>query len=90
MAERTVELRNPSGLHARPANTFAEAAAQHDVDITVAKGDLEVNAASVLSILTLDCRQGDLITIRAEGEDAEAAVDGLADLVEDGLGEGIG
>lgn len=88
MAERTVTLPNPSGLHARPAKVFAEAAAEADVELTVVKGDREVNAASVLSVLTLDCRQGDEITIRAEGEGAEQAVDGLASLVADGLGEG--
>lgn len=87
MNERTVELANPSGLHARPAKVFAEAAAGVDATVTVRKGDREVNAASVLSVLTLDCRQGDRITIRAEGDGAEDAVDHLMTLVEEGLGE---
>ena len=90
MAERSVRLANPSGLHARPAKSFAEAAAAFDVEVTVGKDDHEVNAASVLSVLTLDCRQGDQITIRAEGTGAEEAVDRLAELVEGGLGEGSG
>lgn len=88
MSERTVELANPSGLHARPAKVFAETAAGFDAAVTVRKGDREVNAASVLSVLTLDCRHGDQITISAEGDGAEAAVDQLVQLVEDGLGEG--
>ena len=87
MSERTVELTNPSGLHARPAKVFAEAAARLDATVTVRKGDRQVNAASVLSVLTLDCHQGDRITIRAEGEGAEDAIDHLIALVEEGLGE---
>lgn len=87
MSERTVELTNPSGLHARPATVFAEAATGLDATVTVRKGDREVNAASVLSVLTLDCHQGDQITICAEGEGAEEAVDHLVALVEGGLGE---
>ncbi len=87
MAERTVQLPNPSGLHARPAKVFAQAAADADAEVTVAKGDNEVNAASVLSVLTLDCHQGDEITIRAQGQGAEEAVAALVELVENGLGE---
>ncbi len=87
MAERSVRLPNPSGLHARPAKVFAQAAADADAEVTVAKGGNEVNAASVLSVLTLDCHQGDEITIRAQGERAEEALTALVDLVENGLGE---
>ncbi|MGH3443285.1 MAG: HPr family phosphocarrier protein [Nitriliruptorales bacterium] len=47
-----------------------------------------MNAKSVLSVLTLDCHEGDEITIRTDGEDAEATLDGLVALVASGLGEG--
>ena len=87
MAERTVQLPNPSGLHARPAKVFAQAAAEAGAEVTVAKDGHEVNAASVLSVLTLDCRQGDEITIRAQGQGAEEAVTALVELVDNGLGE---
>lgn len=87
MPERTVVLPNPSGLHARPAKVFAKAAASSPGEVTVAKGDREVNAKSVLSVLTLDCHQGDEITIRTQGEDAEATLDQLSELIESGLGE---
>lgn len=91
MAERTVVLRNPTGLHARPAERFAREAARFEADITVSKQqqDSSVNAKSVLSVLTLDCRQGDEIMIRAEGEDAVQAVAYLSGLVEEGLGEDV-
>lgn len=90
MPSRTVPLRNATGLHARPARVFAKSAAAFTSDIKVSKtgGDAEpVNAKSVLSVLTLDCHQGDQIVIQAEGEDADAALDHLAKLVDEGLGE---
>lgn len=89
MPERTVRLPNPSGLHARPAKVFAKAAARATADVVVAKDGREVNAKSVLSVLTLDCHHGDEILIRAEGADAEATLAELVALVESGMGEGI-
>lgn len=87
MPSQTVTLPNPSGLHARPAKNFAKAAARHDGEVTVAKDDDAVNAKSVLSVLTLDCLQGDQITISVDGDGAEAALAELVELVESGLGE---
>jgi phosphotransferase system HPr (HPr) family protein len=83
-----VTLRNASGLHARPAKIFARAAAAHAADVSVEKDGRRVNAKSVLSLLTLDCHQGDEILIGVEGDDAEAALAELVALVEAKLGEG--
>lgn len=87
MPERTVRLPNPSGLHARPAKIFAQAAKAAPGRVTVSKDGREVNAASVLSVLTLDCHQDDEITIKVEGEEAEATLAELVALVESGMGE---
>jgi phosphocarrier protein HPr len=87
---RTVVLPNPTGLHARPAKVFAQAAgeaAASGATVTLAKGDQSVNARSVLSVLTLDCHQGDEVTISVEGEGADKVRARLFDLVESGLGE---
>jgi phosphocarrier protein HPr len=91
VAEQTVTLLNPSGLHARPAERFAREADDFDSTITVGKapGEVMVDAKSVLSVLTLDCRQGDRILIRAEGADADAAVSRLGRLVSSGIGEEV-
>jgi phosphocarrier protein HPr len=89
MPSRTVTLPNPSGLHARPAKVFAKAAAAAPGDVTLAKGDRTVNASSVLSVLTLDCHQGDEVVVTVEGEDAETTLDGLIALIGSGLGEGV-
>jgi phosphocarrier protein HPr len=88
MPEARVTLRNASGLHARPAKIFARAAAEHTADVTVEKDGRHVNAKSVLSLLTLDCHQGDEIVISTEGEGAEVALTELIALVEAKLGEG--
>jgi phosphocarrier protein len=87
MPSGSVSLQNPSGLHARPASVFAKAAASHPGTVEVSRGDRTVNAKSTLSLLTLDCHQGDEITISVEGEGAELALRALVGLVEEGLGE---
>jgi phosphotransferase system HPr (HPr) family protein len=87
MPSKHVTLPNPSGLHARPAAVFAKAAAGHACTVTVAKVDREANAKSVLSVLTLDCHQGDELTIATDGEGADEALSELVALVESGIGE---
>jgi phosphocarrier protein HPr len=88
--EATVALRNASGLHARPAKVFAQAAAASPAQVLVMKDGREVNAKSVLSVLTLDCHQGDEIVIRTEGAGADEILAELVRLVESGLGEAEG
>lgn len=80
-AEREVEVASELGLHARPAATFAETAARFRSAVTVAKNGDEVDATSLLLLLTLDVRRGDRLLIRGTGDDAAEAVDRLADLL---------
>ncbi|HSK98443.1 MAG TPA: HPr family phosphocarrier protein [Euzebyales bacterium] len=87
MPSQTVTLRNGSGLHARPARVFAKAAKAFDCDVRVRKDGDPVNAKSALSVLTLDCHQGDQIEIITEGDGADKALDELVALVDGGLGE---
>jgi len=88
MPEATVTLQNATGLHARPAKIFARAAAASAADVSVEKDGRRVNAKSVLSVLTLDCHQGDEILISVEGDDADAVLAELVALVESKFGEG--
>ena len=87
MAQATVQLNNPQGLHARPAALFTMTASSFSCDIQVEKAGKVVNAKSIIKLLSLDCRHGDDITITAEGVDDVAAVEKLVSLVEAGLGE---
>ena len=94
MAETTIELRNPSGLHARPAATFVKAATGFKSDIRVTNltrdADKSAAAKSMLGVLGLGVSHGHTIRITAEGEDADEAVKTLGEMVEAGLGEAIG
>jgi phosphocarrier protein HPr len=90
MPEATVILQNATGLHARPAKIFARAAAASAGEVSVEKDGRRVNAKSVLSVLTLDCHQGDEIVISVEGDDAPATLADLVALVESRFGEGEG
>jgi len=78
-AVRTVIL--PVDLHARPAGKFSQEAARHQAQVTVAAGDKEVDARSVLLVMSLGATAGTEVTIRATGDDADAAVAALADLL---------
>jgi len=81
----TVTISNRLGLHARAANFFVRVANLYKADIMVAKGSQNVNGKSILGILTLAAGYNSKITIKGEGEDAEEAVEALAQLVRDGF-----
>lgn len=89
----TIELvvPNPVGLHARPAVKFVETALGFDAQITVqnaTRGGPAVDAKSMMQVSNrATARQGETIRIVARGEDAEAAIAALRELVEDGFGE---
>lgn len=93
MAETEVEVRNPSGLHARPAAAFVRAAAGLGVDVRVTNltrdPTRQASAKSVLGVMGLGVQRGHRIRLAAGGPDAEAAVSTLADLVASGLGEAL-
>ncbi|HEY0304247.1 MAG TPA: HPr family phosphocarrier protein [Longimicrobiales bacterium] len=85
--ERTVQVRNKFGLHARPAAEFVKLANQFQSEIMVRKFDLEVNGKSIMGMMMLAAECGVEITVRATGPDAGDAVSRLVMLVEQGFGE---
>jgi phosphocarrier protein HPr len=79
VSERQVTIGSKVGLHARPASLFAKAVKNAGVPVKIAKeGQPPVNAASLLSLLTLGAEFGEQVTLSAEGEGAETALDELA------------
>ncbi|HSM37146.1 MAG TPA: HPr family phosphocarrier protein [Longimicrobiales bacterium] len=84
---RTVTIANKQGLHARPAAEFVKLAKSFDAEIYVIREDVEVNGKSILGLMMLAAEFGAELTIRADGSDADAAVDGLCALVATGFGE---
>ena len=86
-----VVVRNPSGLHARPATLFTQAAARFSSKITVEnldRGKGPVDAKSILFLLTAGVSGGHRIRLTAEGVDEDEAIDTLVAMIEAGLGEG--
>jgi len=81
MPQRTLKIRNKLGLHLRPASLFAAEAGQYESQIFISKDEIEVNGKSPVGIMMLAAGEGSSITIRAEGNDAEDALDALEKLV---------
>jgi phosphocarrier protein len=85
--ERTVEIVNRLGLHARPAAEFVKLAARFKAEVLVEKDGLEVNGKSIMGVLMLAAEHGSRLRIQASGSDAEEAVAALSDLVNRGFEE---
>lgn len=80
--ERQIPLTNPTGLHARPASLFVQTAARFQAKINVLAHGRQAGATSIMEVLALGARQGDTLTLRASGDDAQAALDALSQLVQ--------
>lgn len=85
--ERTVEIVNKLGLHARASAKLVTLANKFTADVRLKKDDREVSAKSILNIIMLAAGLGSQVTLIAEGEDAEQAIEELAALVADRFGE---
>lgn len=85
-----IALPNPEGLHARPAAVLAGEARKHAARILLLRGADEANARSVVALMGLSTRQGDVVRVRAVGPGAREAVAALARLLEAGCGEAPG
>jgi phosphocarrier protein HPr len=82
MPERTVTVASSVGLHARPASLFSQAAAKVGVPVTITSAaGKTVNAASILGLLSLGIGHGEVVTLKADGDDAEIALDSLTVLL---------
>jgi phosphotransferase system HPr (HPr) family protein len=78
MPEIQLTVKDPAGLHARPAAKFVQAASRFESRIVIRQGEREADAKSLIAILGLTIRPSSQIVLAADGPDAEAALDGLA------------
>jgi len=85
--EKTFTILNKLGLHARAASFFVQEANRFNAEIFINKDGQEVNGKSILGVLMLAAPKGAEITLRIEGEDAEAAMEALATLINNRFGE---
>ncbi len=88
MVSQKVKVKNPTGLHLRPAGILCKAAMEYNAVITFKyNGDNIANAKSVLSVLGACIKSGDEIELICEGDDEEKALHDIVALITSGLGE---
>ena len=87
MYSKEVEVQNQVGLHARPATFFIQKANEFKSSIWVEVEDRKINAKSLLGVLSLGVRQGDSVTLIADGIDENEAIEGLCSLILSGFAD---
>jgi phosphocarrier protein len=85
--EREVKIENRNGLHARPAAEIVKAASRFKAEVTISRDDMEVNGKSIMGVMMLAAEYGTTLWLRANGDDAEQAVEAIAALVASRFGE---
>ena len=84
---REIVIVNKLGLHARAAAKLVTLASRFASDIRLIKGHREVNAKSIMGVMMLAASRGTQLEIQATGEDAEQALERLAELIQQRFGE---
>ena len=87
MAEREVQILNRNGLHARPAAEIVKTASKFQSDVVIVRDDLEVNGKSIMGVMMLAAECGSMLVLRADGPDAEQALDAIAGVIANKFGE---
>ncbi len=87
MISRDVTITNSIGLHAGPASFFTQKAVSYKASVWIEKGDRKVNAKSLLGVLSLGIARGMTVTLIADGQDENAALSGLIELIDNGFSE---
>ncbi|WP_138418392.1 phosphocarrier protein HPr [Aquibacillus sediminis] len=86
--EKTVTITDETGVHARPATVLVNKAGSFSSDITVDYNGKSVNLKSIMGVMSLGIPKDAEITIKAEGDDEQEALDALVDVIKsEGLGE---
>jgi len=89
MSERTAVIASRVGLHARPAGIFVAAVGALPIEVTISMlgepADDAMDASSILSIMSLGAGNGDTVVLRADGADADAALESLVKILETDL-----
>lgn len=85
MKEFNYEITDALGMHARPAGLLVKQAAAFNSKITISKEGKEVDAKKILGIMSLGAKKDHLITIKADGEDEDAAIEALSKFLKENL-----
>ena len=87
VASCQVTIKNPEGIHARPATLFVKLASRFQSTIEIVKDSQRVDGKSILAILALAAEQGTELSIEARGPDADQAAKALSELVSQGFAQ---
>ncbi len=87
MIKRDYTISNKLGLHARPSAQLTQTASRFSSNIHITRNGRRVNAKSIMGVMMLAAGQGSVITVDAEGDDAEAALEAIGDLIAGKFGE---
>lgn len=87
MVSGKVTVKNPSGLHARPASILARAAGQCESEVIIVYGEKKIQAKSILNIMAAAIKSGSEIEVQCSGASEEKDLKTLMELIESGLGE---
>lgn len=81
MVKKEFTILNKLGIHARPAAQFVKTANRYEANVFVEKDGEEVDGKSIMGLMMLAAGHGSIIMVSAEGEDADAAMEALGDLI---------
>ncbi len=87
VCEKEVTVKNRAGLHTRPAATLVKLSSRFASEIYLIRDGFMINGKSIIGVMTLAAENGCVLTVRAEGIDAELAVSEIAKLFDNGFGE---
>lgn len=87
MIKRDYTISNKLGLHARPSAQLTQTAARFHSDIHISRNGRRVNAKSIMGVMMLAAGQGSVVTVDAEGDDAEVALAAIGELIAGKFGE---
>lgn len=87
MISEVITITNDTGLHARPASVFVSTAAKFKSELMLQKGDKQINAKSIMGVLSLGITKGTEIIISAQGTDEEEALRALVELARSNFNE---
>lgn len=85
MKEFNYTIKDEQGIHARPAGALVKLASGFSSHITIAKGDKTGDLKRIFSVMSLGAKSGEVITIKADGEDEANAVDKIKSFLEQNL-----
>ena len=87
MIEKTLIVKNRAGIHARPAALIAQTATKFNCELTLILGDTEVNAKSIMGVITMAAGNNTSITLKADGSDEEEAAQAIEALFDSKFAE---